>query len=264
MNAPVNITVHQEALSNKSIALRAQTELLVDKDFSALDRYWGDIYIQHNPNLANGVAALRVFKEAMVPAATTNILHAIGDGEKVFLLERVLGLMPVPVAFFDMYRLEEGKIVEHWDIAMPAGEPNLAGRTIFEGSFEITGHEKTALNRTLVEKFVKRCLVLRDLSKLGDYVSETLIQHGRGMADGIKGIVDHFNRQQWFAQAIVYGDVRHVLAEGNFVVTASQGSVGGTPHALWDLWRVEGGKIVEHWSIHSEMKVSALHSNPMI
>lgn len=264
MNAPINIKAHQAALSNKTIALRAQTELLVAKDFSALDRYWGDIYIQHNPNLANGVAALRVFKETMVPGATTDILHAIGDGDKVFLLERVVGLLPVPVAFFDMYRLEEGKIVEHWDIFMPVAEPNLAGRTVFDGAFEITDHDKTEFNRTLVERFLKRCLVLHDLSILGDYVSENLIQHGRGMADGIKGIVDHFNRQQWFAQAIVYWDVRHVLAEGNFVVTVSQGSIGGIPHALWDLWRLDGGRIVEHWSIQGEMKTSALHTNPMV
>lgn len=263
MNAPIK-TLQTLTKSNKEMALRAQNELLIDKDFSSLDRYWGDYYIQHNPNLANGLPALRVFKEAMVPQATTEILHALADGDKVFFIERVTGLLPVPVGFFDMYRMEDGKIVEHWDIFTPVEGPNPAGRTVFDGSFEITDLDQTEDNRQLVTRFAKRCLVLGDFSQIGTYVSENLVQHSAGMTDGADAFVSYFNYQQWFAQQIVYWDVRHVLAEGNFVLTASQGSVGGVAHALWDLWRVDDGLIVEHWSIKNEAKPSPLHTNPMI
>jgi predicted SnoaL-like aldol condensation-catalyzing enzyme len=147
---------------------------------------------------------------------------------------------------------------------MPVPGPNAANRTPFEGSFELNDLDKTEENRALVQKFVKRCLVLGDLSNLERFLSKTLIQHSPGMADGTAAFVDYFRRQQWLAQAIVYGDVRHIVAEGNFVTTISQGSIGGVPHALWDLWRVQDGIIEEQWSLRTEIKVSALHTNPMV
>lgn len=44
-----------------------------------------------------------------------------------------------------------------------------------------------------------------------------------------------------------YTRVHRVLAEGNFVLTVSEGELGGTHSSFYDLFRVERGKIVEHW-----------------
>ncbi len=40
-----------------------------------------------------------------------------------------------------------------------------------------------------------------------------------------------------------------VLAQGNFVLAVSEGTFGGAPTSYYDLWRVENGKIAEHWDV---------------
>ncbi|MCP4305923.1 MAG: hypothetical protein GY798_05170, partial [Hyphomicrobiales bacterium] len=40
-----------------------------------------------------------------------------------------------------------------------------------------------------------------------------------------------------------------VFGDGNFVLVLSEGSLGDQPTAFYDLFRVEDGKIVEHWDV---------------
>ena len=44
-----------------------------------------------------------------------------------------------------------------------------------------------------------------------------------------------------------YDRIHQVLGEGDFVLVVSEGSFGGKPTSFYDLFRVEGGKIAEHW-----------------
>ena len=46
-----------------------------------------------------------------------------------------------------------------------------------------------------------------------------------------------------------YHTIHKVLAEGNFVLTMSEGKLGGNPTAYYDLFRLENGQIVEHWDV---------------
>ena len=48
---------------------------------------------------------------------------------------------------------------------------------------------------------------------------------------------------------MVYDQVHQVLADGNFVLGVSEGTFGGVPTAYYDLWRVQNGKIAEHWDV---------------
>ncbi len=49
--------------------------------------------------------------------------------------------------------------------------------------------------------------------------------------------------------SMVYDEVHMVLAQGNFVLAVSEGTFGGAPTSYYDLWRVENGKIAEHWDV---------------
>ena len=48
---------------------------------------------------------------------------------------------------------------------------------------------------------------------------------------------------------MIYTRVHQVLAEGNYVLAVSEGTFGGAPTSYYDLWRIENGKIAEHWDV---------------
>ena len=48
---------------------------------------------------------------------------------------------------------------------------------------------------------------------------------------------------------MIYNEVHQVLAQGDMVLAVSEGTFGGAPTSYYDLWRVENGKIAEHWDV---------------
>ncbi|PRZ08321.1 putative SnoaL-like aldol condensation-catalyzing enzyme [Isoptericola sp. CG 20/1183] len=106
---------HDQAARNTEIVLRAMRELFVDKDLTALDRYWAEPYVQHSPQMPNGLDTLR----AAVPGLqgfSWESQRTAAQGDLVFTHSIVTGWAPGPVVIVDVFRLEEGRIVEHWDV----------------------------------------------------------------------------------------------------------------------------------------------------
>ena len=48
---------------------------------------------------------------------------------------------------------------------------------------------------------------------------------------------------------MIYDKTHMILAQGDMVLAVSEGSFGGKPTSYYDLWRVENGKIAEHWDV---------------
>ena len=250
---------------NKKQASEGHCGILIKKDFSAIDKYFANPYIQHNPGLINGIESLREFKMANVPRSETTILRCFADRDLVFFHEIVQGVMPQPLDFWDMYRLEEGKIVEHWDVHQPSSGSNPAtGRTLFDGATESSEPESTEVTRAFVLKLVNNVFVCRQTGDLGLYVSPSVIQHAAGVEDGTESWVRHLKTSQWFTGDIQYDAVRRMVVEGNMAVTCSQGTLGNEPHQFWDMWRVENGKVAEHWNATKKIEPSRHNRNPAI
>lgn len=51
------------------------------------------------------------------------------------------------------------------------------------------------------------------------------------------------------ANAQPLSNTEKALAQGSFVPAVSEGTFGGAPTSYYDLWRVENGKIAEHWDV---------------
>jgi predicted SnoaL-like aldol condensation-catalyzing enzyme len=102
-------------MTNKELVIKALTELFINGDATALDRYWSENYIQHNPQIPNGREAV---KQLMSGAG--NMKYEMGlvvaDGDFVMVHARITGLGPKPLIGVDIFRVIEKKLVEHWDV----------------------------------------------------------------------------------------------------------------------------------------------------
>jgi predicted SnoaL-like aldol condensation-catalyzing enzyme/quinol monooxygenase YgiN len=108
---------------------------LIRKDFDALSKLVGDRYIQHNPLIADGRAGLQAFVARLseqFPHLDAQIKTVVAEGDLVFA--HVHGIR-VPgqrgSAIVDIFRFEDGKIVEHWDVQQPIPDHDASGNGMF-------------------------------------------------------------------------------------------------------------------------------------
>ncbi|MEP2947855.1 MAG: nuclear transport factor 2 family protein [Lentilitoribacter sp.] len=256
----LSLTVASPALSdvnkNKTIVGKALQELFIDKDVAAVDRYFGPEYIQHNPDVASGTEALKGLAGYLATNENFNVqsFRMIGEGDLVATHSIYEGFAEVPLVALDVFRIENDRIVEHWDNLTPVVTETANGNSQVDGATKIADLDKTADNKALVEEFVEKVLIKGEQVDLTQYVSpETYIQHNPQVANGLDGL-GAFLKYLGENQIKFYYTKRHLtVAEGNFVLTASEGVFGDKPQAFYDLFRVENGLIVEHWDVIADM-----------
>ncbi|MTV36997.1 nuclear transport factor 2 family protein [Duganella radicis] len=126
-------TAQEEA--NRQTVLAFYEKGLNQKDADAALQYVGDHYIQHNPFAADGREGFRnfiAFMREKMPNARGEIRKSFADGDYVIL--HVYAAGPPGTrgsAIVDIFRLEKGKIVEHWDVAQPIPENPANANTMF-------------------------------------------------------------------------------------------------------------------------------------
>jgi predicted SnoaL-like aldol condensation-catalyzing enzyme len=233
-------------------ARQAMIDIFRKKDVRAVDRNFAGSFIQHDPNLADGLAGMKSFAAeiASSPAADIAIYRTLVDADFVLLHSRYegVGRYGGPVVAFDLFRFEGGKIVEHWGGQQPETPANLSGRTELDGPTDIRDREKTEANRTLVRTYRQTIMVELRFDRIEEFLASSLIQHASRLRDGIAQSRDRI------ASVVKAGGKlgltpRRFVAEGNFVLVLSEGDIPSGPTALYDLFRVENGKIVEHWDV---------------
>lgn len=211
-------------------------------------------YIQHNLAYGTGRDAFISSVEYLASAdekTTVENIRAFEDGNKVFLQTVYNFAGAGEQVAFDIFRFDnEGKIAEHWDNLAAKAEPNPSGHTQIDGTTEVTDLDKTEENRKLVEDFLYDVMQGNNLDKTPDYFDgDTYIQHNTGIADGVSGLNEALAALAEQNIQMIYTTTHQVLAQGNFVLAVSEGTFGGEPTAYYDLWRVENGKIAEHWDV---------------
>jgi predicted SnoaL-like aldol condensation-catalyzing enzyme len=148
-----------------------------------------------------------------------------------------------------VFRFEDGKIVEHWDnLQETPKKPNPSGRTMTDGPTEVKDLDRTAANKQLVRDFVDDVLVGGKLDRLANYFDgDNYLQHNPQIGDGLSGLGKALAEMQKAGITMKYEKVHRVLGEGNFVLVMSEGQFAGKHVAFYDLFRLENGKIAEHW-----------------
>lgn len=207
-------------------------------------------YIQHNLAIKDG---LQGFGEALAQlpkgSARVNTVRVFQDGDYVFAHTEYNFFGPK--IGFDVFRFEQGQIVEHWDnLVETPSQPNPSGHTMTDGSTELKDLDKTSENKALVQQFVQDVLMGQAPEKLTSYFDgDNYIQHNPSIADGLSGLGAALEEMAKNNVALVYSKLHKVLGEGNFVLTISEGKLGAQEVTYYDLFRVEHGKIAEHWDV---------------
>ena len=111
---------------NLRIVLDFYQRGIMGRDFAAAKTHLGPRYIQHNPDVADGPEGLRAFLQFLndkLPLARSEIKRTIaGDDFVVIHAHAIREPGDRGLAIVDIFRLEEGKIVEHWDVMQPVPE----------------------------------------------------------------------------------------------------------------------------------------------
>ena len=209
-------------------------------------------YKQHNLGVADGLdgfgAALAQLAD-YPEKARVNTVRAFEDGDYV-ILQTEYNFFGSK-AGFDIFRFEDGLIVEHWDNLMPYnGEKNPSGRTEFDGTTEFSDLDKTDENKALVRGFVTDVLKGEHPERLTEYFDgNRYIQHNPAIADNLDGLGAALAAMAEQGIKMEYFTIHKVFGCGNFVLAISEGAFAGKPTSYYDLFRVENGKIAEHWDV---------------
>lgn len=123
------------ARSNKEIVLEVLKRAFIDRDPTVVEQYFGNNYKQHNPLIPDGPSAIA----AMIPTLTGltyELGMSVADGDLVMVHGRYTGWGPKPMVAVDIFRVESGKVVEHWDVMqeeVPAAN-TASGNAMFTSS----------------------------------------------------------------------------------------------------------------------------------
>ena len=109
--------------NNRDVVLDFYEAGVNRRDYEAAFKHLGEHYIQHNPNVADGREGFREFfdfLEKQFPKFRVEIKRVFIEGDMVAVHVRSFdGPTPNGEAGVDIFRLEAGKIVEHWDVIQP-------------------------------------------------------------------------------------------------------------------------------------------------
>jgi predicted SnoaL-like aldol condensation-catalyzing enzyme len=122
--AGAHAQTQQEA--NKKIVVDFYDKALNQKDFDAAAKHLGSRYTQHNPNAGDGPEGLKAFLQFLkekFPNSHSEIKRVFADGDYVIVhVHAVREPGARGNAIVDIFKLENGKVVEHWDVVQPIPE----------------------------------------------------------------------------------------------------------------------------------------------
>lgn len=130
---PADMVSDDRPKRNKALVIEAMTSLFQRHDASAVERFYAPDYVQHNPHIPQGRDALR----ELVAGLSSNVFYepglVIAEGNFVAIHGRIRGWAEKPQIVVDLFRVERGALVEHWDVLqdeVPVGT-TLGGTAMF-------------------------------------------------------------------------------------------------------------------------------------
>jgi predicted SnoaL-like aldol condensation-catalyzing enzyme len=206
-----------------------------------------DHYTQHNLAVADGLPGLKAMLASLPKGSIkVNTVRVYRDGDFVFAHTEYAFFGPK--VGFDVFRFENGKIVEHWDnLQEKAAKPSPSGHTMIDGPTVATDLDRTAANKALMQTYMDELIAGRRDKFASYFDGNNYIQHSPLVADNLTGLFAGLGALAKQGLAVKYTHVHRVLGEGNFVLVVAEGMFGDKPTSYYDFYRIDNGKIAEHW-----------------
>jgi predicted SnoaL-like aldol condensation-catalyzing enzyme len=121
---------------------------------------------------------------------------------------------------------------------------------------------QNALNKKMVADFYQSLFGDKNQAAIDQYIADTYIQHNPSLPDG----KDPLKKAAavWFkGQPKDTVDVKHLGADGNFVYIHTKSKMGNKMYSTIDIYRLENGKIAEHWDVKQEVPAKSANAHPM-
>lgn len=204
-------------------------------------------YIQHNPNVEDGLKGVKKLRSSLPNDTKVNTVRVFADGDYVVAHSEYdfFG----PKVGFDIFRFENGRIVEHWDnLEEKCPQPNGSGRTQTDGPAEAEDLDKTEANKALLKEYFEVVVIGEKRDQASKYRG-ALHQHncyGDDDRSGFQTKKGPFGNPGFVYQV---DKVHKILGEGSFVLVVNEGLFDDKPTSFYDFYRVIDGKIVEHWDV---------------
>lgn len=298
---PVPVTAHADHLfllesddpqlrTNKRLAYDMWRTILNAGQVEAADRYLAPNYIQHNPTAPTGRDAFKQIFSSFVPRQDTvpstiqnPVVTIIAEGDLVVMAfvneyDEPDGSGTYTSTHFDMFRIENGMIAEHWDsIQIAAGqdtpdfgnggpEPVVGTRGLAQLDMVWNDDPHLFANKRLAFD-VWRHIPEAGREELADlYLDPIYIQHNPNAATGRDGFKEYFSMRPDSAIDITLEDpLVAMVAEGDLVVQVLQeerphpNKPGEIYYVAWfDMFRMQDGRIIEHWDTASKGELPAV------
>lgn len=120
---------------NKQNVIEFYNKVINEKDFESASKYLGSKYTQHNPIAADGPDGLKAFIQFLhekYPNAHSEIKRVFAEGDYVILhVHSIREPETRGRAIFDLFKLENGKIIEHWDAVQEIPEKSANSNGMF-------------------------------------------------------------------------------------------------------------------------------------
>jgi len=288
-----------ERATDRTEATRAFARTFLDRyfmrhDFGAYAALAAPDFIQHDPDMADGVAGHRAFFAKLMqkpradpppppPRHVTDMV--LVDGDIFAMMHHSVTADGKARLFVDLWRVADGRIAEHWDVIQPIPATSLNGNGMGCGNYETwdrAGQAQDSIaaptcglpdpeadraaSLQVYHDYVAQVARGDVIGAINHYLSADYRQHSPIIADGRQGAIDYLRRE--------WGDLsgpkpqlgpQRIVAEGDLVLVhyILTDMATGRKSAQVDIFRMRNGQIAEHWDIKQPVPDHAENGNGM-
>lgn len=267
----------QQESANKAIVAQFVAGVSGSEDADAVARHAAPHIIEHDATVASGRQGTADWIRAMRQTAQTQtVKHLLADGDLVFVHSHVSATPANEMSGtnrWDFYRVDKGKLVEHWVVKAAAPTRSATGNSAFSdlyaypGALPVPSPARVEMNRLLVHSLSEEVFGKRNFGLLDRLWGVNYIQHNPYVGNGRAALASVI---QYIAAPGSHYRVVRSMAEGDLGVVCSHNvQAGGNPAdefsgaAVCDMYRVSNFELVEHWDVAQQVPTTSVNGNSM-